>query len=100
MNQPETPNPEHRSNNAMLCLCIGLGLLVLSWFLGVGTAFTAALSGGLAGVAMGVLGGIVLMLAACSGVVLMLVGVIWSVIRVVSDQTADESRQRYKDVQR
>ena len=100
MNQPEAPNPERRSNNAMLCLSIGLGLLVLSWFLGVGTAFTAALSGGLAGVAMGVLGGIVLMLAACSGVVLMLVGTIWIVIRVVSDQTADESRQRYKDVQR
>ena len=100
MNQLDAPNPEQRSNNAMLCLCIGLGLLVLSWFLGVGTAFTAALSGGLAGVAMGVLGGVVLMLAACSGVVLMLIGVIWIVIRVISDQTADESRQRYKDVQR
>ena len=39
-------------------------------------------------------------LAACSGVVLMFVGVVWIVIRVISDQTADESRQRYKDVQR
>ena len=96
----EPRNPEHRSNNALLCLCIGLGLLVLTWLLGVGTAFTAALSGGLAGVAMGVFGGIALMLGACSGVVLMLVGAVWIVIRVISDQTSDESRQRYKDVQR
>jgi len=96
----EPPNPERRSNNAMLCLGMGLGLLLLSWFLGVGAAFTAAFSGGLAGVAMGVIGGVALMLAACSGIVLMFVGVVWIVIRVISDQTTDESRQRYKDVQR
>jgi hypothetical protein len=30
----------------------------------------------------------------------MLVGVVWIVIRVISDQTTGESRQRYKDVQR
>ena len=97
---PESPNPERRSNNAMLCLCIGLGLLALSWFLGVGSVFTAALTGGLAGLAAGVIGGIVLMLTACAGVVFMFVGIIWIVIRVISDQTGDESRQRYKDVQR
>ena len=84
----------------MLCLCIGLGLLALSWFLGVGSVFTAALTGGLAGLAAGVIGGIVLMLTACAGVVFMFVGIIWIVIRVISDQTGDESRQRYKDVQR
>ncbi|MBS0386297.1 MAG: hypothetical protein JSS00_13230 [Proteobacteria bacterium] len=100
MNRLEPSNPEHRSNNAMLCFCIGLGLLALTWILGVGTAFTAALSGGLAGVAMGVLGGIALMLGAGAGVVMMFIGAIWIVIRVVSDQTTDESRQRYKDVQR
>ena len=96
----EPPNPERRSTNAMICLCTGLGLLALTWFLGVGTVFTAAFSGGLAGAAIGVVGGVVLMLAACSGVVLVFIGVIWIVIRVISDQTADESRQRYKDVQR
>ncbi len=100
MNQPEPPNPERRSNNAMLCLCTGLGLLVLTWFFGVGSVFTAALSGGLAAIAMGVLGAVALMLGAAAGVVMMLVGVVWIVIRVVSDQTSDESRQRYKDVQR
>jgi hypothetical protein len=94
MSRPEAPNPEQKSNNAMLCL----GLLVLTWFLGVGTAFTAAMSGGLAGVAMGVIGGIVLMLAACSGVVLMIVGTIWIVLRVIADQRG--ARDPYRDVQR
>ncbi|MFZ2030263.1 MAG: hypothetical protein WAU68_08145 [Vitreimonas sp.] len=98
MSQPETPNPEQKSNNAMLCLCIGLGLLALTWFLGVGTAFTAALSGGLAGVAMGVVGGVVLMLAACSGAVLVFVGIIWTILRVIADQRG--TRDPYRDVQR
>jgi hypothetical protein len=98
MSPPEPLNPEHRSNNAMLCLCIGIGLLTLSWFLGVGTAFTAAFSGGLAGVAMGLFGGIALMLAACSGMVLVFVGIIWIVIRVIADQRG--TPDRYRDVQR
>jgi hypothetical protein len=96
----EPPNPERRSNNAMICFCTGLGLLVLAWFMGVSTAFTAALTGGLAGAAMGVAGAIALMLAACAGVVLMLVGLIWIVLRVIADQTRDEAKQRYKNVQR
>ena len=98
MNQPEAPNPEQKSNNAMLCLCIGLGLLVLSWFFGVGSAFTAALSGGLAGVAMGVIGGIALMLAACSGAFLLFVGIVWTIVRVIADQRG--VRDPYRDVQR
>jgi hypothetical protein len=98
MSPPEPPNPERKSNNAMLCLCVGLGLLVLTWLLGVGTAFTAALSGGLAGAVVGVAGGIVLMLAAGAGVVLMFVGVIWTAVRVIADQRG--APDRYRDVQR
>jgi hypothetical protein len=98
MSPPEPPNPERKSNSAMLCLCVGLGLLVLTWLLGVGTAFTAALSGGPAGAVVGVAGGIVLMLAACAGVVLMFVGVIWIVVRVIADQRS--APDRYRDVQR
>jgi hypothetical protein len=94
----EQPNPERKSNNAMLCFCAGLGLLFMTWLLGVGTAFTAAFTGGLAGVAMGVIGGIVLMLGACAGVVLMLVGLVWIVIRVIADQRG--APDRYRDVQR
>ena len=96
----EAPNPERRSNNAMLCFCIGLGLVALSWFFGVGTAFTAAFSGGLAGFAMGVAGGIALMFAACAGFLLMFVGVVWIFVRVVADQTKAHAEERYKDVQR
>jgi hypothetical protein len=100
MNQPEAPNPERRSTNAMVCFCTGLGLLALSWLLGVGAAFTAAFTGGLAGVAMGVAGAVALMLAACLGGLLMLVGLVWIVLRVIADQTRDEAKQRYKNVQR
>ena len=95
-----SPNPEHKSNNAILCLCLGLGLLALSWFLGVGTALTAAFSGGLAGAAMGLMGGLALMLAALSGVALMLIGTIWIIARVIADQTTGRDADRYKDVQR
>ena len=84
----------------MICFCTGLGLLVLSWFMGVGTAFSAAFTGGLAGAAMGLTGAIALMLTACLGAFLAFVGVIWIVLRVIADQTGDESRQRYRDVQR
>src|SRR5690348_13963436 len=100
MNPAEAPNPERRSNNAMLCFCIGLGLLALAWLLGVGTAFTAAFTGGLTGVAMGVAGALALMLAACLGVVLMAVGVVWIFLRVLADQTKAHAEERYKDVQR
>ncbi|MES1156804.1 MAG: hypothetical protein ABUL73_03395 [Alphaproteobacteria bacterium] len=90
-------NPEHKSNNAMLCFCIGIGLVALSWLLGVGSAFSAAFAGGLAGATMGLIGGVVLILAACSGVVLIVIGAVWILIRVIADQTGPD---RYKDVQR
>ncbi|MFT3726207.1 MAG: hypothetical protein QM759_00065 [Terricaulis sp.] len=96
----EAPNPERRSTNAMICFCTGLGLLALSWFMGVGAAFTAAFAGGLAGAAMGVTGAVALMLTACLGVFLMFIGIVWIVVRVIADQTGDELRQRYRDVQR
>jgi len=93
----EPPNPEHKSNNAMLCFCIGAGLAALSWFLGVGSAFSAAFAGGLASAAVGVVGGVALIFAAFSGVILMAVGAIWILIRVIADQSGGD---RYKDVQR
>ena len=100
MSPPETLNPEHRSNNAVLCFCIGLALVAGAWVLGVGTAFTAAFSGGLAGFALGVAGGVALMLAVCAGFVLMAVGAVWIIVRVIADQTGAHARERYKDVQR
>ena len=96
----EPPNPERRSTNAMFCFCIGLGILALTWFLGVGTAFTATLSGGLTGVAMGVFEGFALMFGELAGVLMMLIGLVWIVAQVIADQTSERQRERYKDVQR
>ena len=42
MSQPEQPNPEHRSNNAILCFCIGAGLAALAYVLGIGAVLGAA----------------------------------------------------------
>jgi hypothetical protein len=98
MTQIEKPNPEKRSNGAMIVFCTGLGLCALAWFLGVSTAFTAAFTGGLSGAATGFIGGIALILSVCVGVVLMLVGTVWIVIQVLADQTT--TRDRYRDVQR
>jgi hypothetical protein len=84
----------------MICFCTGIGLLGLSWFMGVGAAFTAAFTGGLAGAAMGVSGAIALMLTACLGAFLVFIGIVWIALRVIADQTGDEAKQRYRDVQR
>lgn len=101
MSQPEGENPERRSNNALLCFCIGAGLTTLAWLLGVGTVIGAALSGGDPAVLVGgALAAIGLMLAGASGFVLMLVGGIWMLVRVIADQTADASEKRYRDVER
>ncbi|HVY83497.1 MAG TPA: hypothetical protein VG943_00060 [Caulobacterales bacterium] len=97
MPQAEAPNPERKSNNAMLCFCIGVGLLALAWFMGVGSAFSALFSGSLAGAAMGAAGAVGLMLAACFGMLFIGIGAVWILIRVIADQAAPD---RYKDVQR
>jgi hypothetical protein len=102
MSPPEPPrNPEHRSNNAILCFCLGVGLLVLTWFLGVGGVIAAALTGGDPAI---VVGGIIatlgLVLLSMSGFVLMLVGGVWMVIRVIADQRGEASEKRYRDVER
>lgn len=97
---PPDLNPETRSNNAILCLCIGAGLVFLAWLFGVGGALSAALAGGLAGAAMGMLGALALIFAASSGAVLMAIGGVWMLIRVIADQRGEASEKRYRDVQR
>lgn len=101
MSPPEGPNPERRSNNALLCFCIGAGLAGLAYVLGVGAVIGAALGGGdpatLAGSLVAAVG---LGLAAVSGFILMLVGGIWMVVRVIADQSSDASERRYRDVER
>jgi hypothetical protein len=101
MSPPEGPNPERRSNNALLCFCIGAGLAALAYILGVGAVIGAALGGGdPAALAGSLIAAIGLGLAAVSGFILMLVGGIWMIVRVIADQNTDASERRYRDVER
>ncbi|MGE3302528.1 MAG: hypothetical protein AB7M12_05390 [Hyphomonadaceae bacterium] len=95
------PNPERRSDSAVLCLCIGVGLLAAAWFLGVGGVLTAALAGDATAAAGGFAAMLLLPLAGASGAILIVVGAIWLVVRVVIDQREDHARERYsRDVER
>ena len=95
------PNPEQRSNGALLCFAIGAGLVVLSWFLGIGGVLTTALSGGdPAAVAGGIGMLIALPLTAVAGIILALVGGFWMMARVVADSRDGSEEKRYRDIQR
>lgn len=101
MPQSEGKNPEHRSSNAMLCFCTGVGLIFLAQFLGVGAVFGAAMSGGDPAIAVGSLFAVIgLALMAISGFVLAAIGGVWMVLRVIADQRGDDSEKRYRDVER
>lgn len=101
MSQPEGKNPEHRSNNAMLCFCIGAGLCAGAYFLGIGAVLGAALSGGNPAVVVGgIFAAVGLVLMGIAGFVMMVIGGIWMVARVIADQTGDASEKRYRDVER
>jgi membrane protein implicated in regulation of membrane protease activity len=101
MNPPEGPNPEHRSNNALLCFCIGAGLAGIAYLLGVGAVISAAFGAGDAAVIAGsMIAAIGLTLAALSGFILMAIGAIWMLGRVIADQRGDDSEKRYRDVER
>ena len=101
MSPPEIPNPERRSNNALLCFCIGAGLAGLAYLLGVGAILGAALSGGdPAALAGSLIAALALCLSAVSGFILMFVGGVWMIVRVIADQRGDASERRYRDVER
>lgn len=101
MNPPETPNPEQRSNNSLLCFCLGIGLTGLAYFLGIGAVIGAAFSGGDPAVLVGGLFAVIgLALLGVSGFVLMAVGGIWMLGRVIADQRGEPSEKRYRDVNR
>jgi hypothetical protein len=101
MNPSDAPNPERRSNNALLCFCIGLGLAGLAYLLGVGAVIGAAFSGGdPAALAGGVFAAVALALALASGFMLMLVGGVWMLVRVIADQRGDAEEKRYRNVER
>lgn len=99
MSRPEIPNPERKSDAALLCFCIGAGLAIVAWFLGVGGVMAAALSGGDPVLVAGGIGALIaLPLAALAGFVLMLIGGIWIFLRVLADRGAPDRYSR--DVER
>ena len=101
MSPPESPNPEQRSNAALLCFAIGAGLVVLAWFLGVGGVMTTVLSGGDPVAMAGGIGLIIaLPLTMIAGLILLLVGGVWMLARVVADSREGADKERYRDVQR
>ena len=100
MNPSDAPNPEHRSNNALLCFCIGAGLSIGAYFLGIGTVIATLLSGGDPALMLGgVFAAIALGLLGVSGVILTLIGGVWMIIRVIADQRGDNEK-RYRNVNR
>ncbi|MBX3511162.1 MAG: hypothetical protein KF700_08170 [Hyphomonadaceae bacterium] len=101
MKPPEQRNLEHRSNNALLCFCIGAGLCTGAYVLGIGAVIGAALSGGdPASLVGGALAAVGLVLLGVSGFVLLLVGGVWMFVQVLADQRGGAEEKRYRDVER
>ncbi|HWA22546.1 MAG TPA: hypothetical protein VG735_09150 [Caulobacterales bacterium] len=100
MVQPEAPNPERRSNSALLCLCIGMGLVGLAWFLGVGGMIGMAFEGG-APAAGGLIALILVPLTGIVGAIMASFGAVWLIVRVIADQRQDHAKERYsREVER
>lgn len=85
----------------MLCFCIGMALAGGAYFLGVGSIFAEAFSGGNPALVAGGIGMMIaLPLAAIAGFLFMLIGGFWMLARVIADQTGDAEEKRYRDVER
>jgi hypothetical protein len=88
---PQDPSPERRSDSALLCFCIGIGLLGLTWLMGLGGVIALALAGnGAALIAGGMMTFLLIPLVAASGAILALIGGIWMIVRVVADSGGDK----------
>ncbi|GIK50748.1 MAG: hypothetical protein KJZ75_15130 [Hyphomonadaceae bacterium] len=101
MKPSDRPNPEQRSNNAMLVFCAGAGLCILAYVLGVGAVIGAAFSGGDPAVVVGsVFGAVGVALMGVVGVLMLIVGGVWMIVRVIADQSGGAEEKRYRDIQR
>jgi hypothetical protein len=96
------PNPERRSDAAVLCFSIGISLIALSWFLGLGGAVSLAFSGAWTPAEAGGIAAFILVpVTTVCGALFVAVGSIWIVIRVIVDQRRDHATDRYsRDVER
>jgi hypothetical protein len=101
MSPPDAPNPERRSNSAMLTFCFGAGLCILAYFLGIGAIMGAAFSNGDPAVVLSTLfGGIGVVLMGIVGLVVAVVGGVWMIAQVIADQSGNSEEKRYRDVER
>ena len=101
MSPSDAPNPERRSNNALLCFCIGVGLCGLAYFLGIGAVMAAAFSGGDPTIVIGsLLGAIGIASAGIIGFIMTIIGGVWMLVRVVADQRGGDEEKRYRNVER
>jgi len=101
MSPPEAPNPERKSNNALLCFCIGAGLAGAAWLLGIGSAMSIAFMGANPALLVGgVIAAFGLILLGVSGFILMAVGAVWLFVRVLADQHESDRKDRYRHVER
>jgi len=101
MSPPDAPNPERRSNGAMICFCLGIGLCILAYMLGIGAVLGAAISGGDPAIVVGSLfAAFGIAMLGLLGVILSLVGGVWMIAQVVADQSGGAEEKRYRDVER
>jgi len=101
MSPSERPNPEQRSNAAIWCFCLGAGLCVLAYVLGIGAVIGAALSGNDPALLSGsVLGAFVVGMMGLLGFLMLIVGGIWMIVQVIADQSGGAEEKRYRDVER
>jgi drug/metabolite transporter (DMT)-like permease len=101
MSPPDAPNPERRSNVAMICFCLGLGLCILAYMLGIGAVIGAAMSGGDPAIVVGsIFAAFGIAMLGLLGVILVVVGGIWMIAQVVADQSGNAEEKRYRDIER
>lgn len=95
-------NLERRADAAILCWCIGAGLLALAWVLGMfGTLAGVFSLGNPAAMASALSAALVAPITIGLGFLFCLVGLAWMVIRAIADQVTDAEGARYsKNVER
>jgi hypothetical protein len=85
----------------MVCFCVGAGLCVLAYVMGVGAVLGAVFSGGNPALVVGgIFAAIGVTLAGVVGFILILVGGVWMIAQVIADQNSDASEKRYRDIER
>jgi hypothetical protein len=101
MDPVEAPNPERRSDPALICLIAGAALVALAWVFGFGAMIATLLTGASAPALAGGIAALILApVMGVGGAILIVVATIWIIVRVIADSREANSKERYRDVQR